>query len=397
MHKRIRPLTVNLNGHWRPKSRSNPAQTQIGSVSPSAKYRQLGSVGNKRLVQFLEPTVLGWVSAQFVDINSERNTARVAVDALNFRRAPTVTAALITKVYRGYESQVFAQRNGFIQIKAPASLEVLIDENALAQPAVATDVPANSSSAGATTTQTLSEQTHLLAPGDSVSLLVFGEPDLSAQNVRVPQSGRVSFPLIGPVTVLGKTTAEVEQEVARLLATGYVRNPRLSVTIFSYRPIFMRGEVAQSGSFPFAEGLTVAKAIALAGGLSNTAKADGISLIRDGEVIAEGLSIDSQTFVASGDIVSVSADLDVQAAESSYIYLHGEVALAGAYEFQTGLTVEKAVVLAGGFTLRAAKKKISISRYEEASQDGEPKELKRVKLYTPVKPGDVIKVGARWF
>ena len=242
-----------------------------------------------------------------------------------------------------------------------------------------------------------SESKHLLAPGDSISLLVFGEPDLSAQNVRVPQSGRVSFPLIGSITVLGKTTSDVEKDVAALLSQGYVRNPRLSISIFSYRPIFIRGEVGSTGDFPFSEGLTIAKAIAIAGGTKDSAKSDGVSITRDGKIVAENLSVNSQVLVASGDIVSVDADAEVKEAESSYVYLHGEVVQTGAYEFRQGLTVEKAIVLAGGFTLRASRKKISISRYADASEDGAPSELKRVKLYTPIKPGDVIKVGASWF
>ncbi len=409
---------------------------KVADVATNSAYRVVSSNGARSRIQFVRPTVKGWVSADFVDINQIRNLVVVNVDALNFRVNPNIKAAKLTQVFRAYQSELLDQRDGFVQIYAPVAMEFLIDSSNLTtttqssspmdernwslgsesgEPqalddagqttlgsvpeAAAKEKPISRSTTPVVPEPIVAEQAsnHLLAPGDSISLLVFGEPDLSVSNVRVPQGGRVSFPLIGSVVVLGKTTAEVENEVAGLLSQGYVRNPRLSVSIFSYRPIFIRGEVKSTGSFPYSEGLTIAKAIALAGGVSASANASGVSITRDGVVVANGLLVDSQARVASGDIVSVAADQEVKNAESSFVYLHGEVASPGAYEFQSGLTVEKAVVLAGGFTLRASTRKINVSRYESADESGEPLEMKRVKLFTPVKPGDVIKVGASWF
>lgn len=242
-----------------------------------------------------------------------------------------------------------------------------------------------------------SEQSHLIAPGDAISLFVFGEPDLSATNVRVPQSGNVSLPLIGSVPVAGKTIREIEQQVRAILSQGYVKNPRLSVSIFSYRPIFIRGAVRTTGAFPYSEGLTVAKALALAGGTKNSAQAQGVSVIRDGQTVESGLSLDSQYTVASGDVLSISEEAGVSEDATLFIYLHGEVASPGEYLFRRGLTVEKAIVLAGGFTLRASKKKVHITRYNGIGENEEPTKMRSVELYTAVEPGDVISVGARWF
>lgn len=241
------------------------------------------------------------------------------------------------------------------------------------------------------------EKTHIIAAGDAISLLVFGEGDLSIENVRVPQGGQVSLPLIGAVTVAGKTTSEVERDVYKLLSQGYVRNPRLSVSIFSYRPIFIRGAVKQTGSFPFTEGLTIAKAIALAGGSKNSANKQGVSILRDGNVVLDSLAIDSQVNVSSGDVISIAEEFGVSEDQATYVYLHGEVVSPGEYLFRRGLTVEKAVVLAGGFTLRASRKKVSVTRYSNKPEGQKPDKLKKVKLYTPVQPGDIIDVGASWF
>jgi len=238
---------------------------------------------------------------------------------------------------------------------------------------------------------------HLIAPGDAISLTVFGEPDLSVESVRVPEVGRVSFPLIGSVSVVGKTTSQVEVSVAKLLSQGYVRNPKLSVTISSYRPIFIRGAVDNTGAFPFSEGITIAKAIALAGGSKNSAKRQGVSILRDGKIIQDGLSIDSQQKILSGDIISVDEEIGGSDDQQLYIYIHGEVAEPGEYSYRSGLTVEKAIVLASGFSLRASKRKITVTRYAGVEDNQPPVKLKRVKLYTPIKPGDIIDVGASWF
>jgi len=240
-------------------------------------------------------------------------------------------------------------------------------------------------------------QSHLLAPGDSISLFVFGETDLSRDNVRIPESGNVSLPLIGEVSVSGKTTKQVEVEIKRILASGYVNNPRLSVSIFSYRPIFIRGAVQSTGAFPYSQGLSISKALALAGGALNSAKPQGVSISRNGNIIESGLSLDSQYKISSGDVISIEEEQGVREDENLFIYLHGEVSNPGEYRYRKGLTVEKAIVLSGGFTIRASRKKVSITRYAGVEENQEPLKLKKVKLYTTIMPGDVINVRASLF
>jgi len=421
------------------------SKTKIGDVSFNSGYRVVKRGKQWLTIQFNEPSVPAWVSKDYVNI--KRAVASVRVDALNMRLAPTLDSKVLTTLYAGYSSRVLGERSGFVQIYAPASFVVAIrlDDSQTSQVASnqsddevidgkwrtadKTDIQSGDvatlnqrhSDNGLSTAnlesvesvlptaavesvdqdkpaaKSRAEQQHKIAPGDAISLLVFGEQDLSIENVRVPQSGRVSFPLIGQVIVSGRTTAEVEQSVAALLSQGYVRNPRLSVTIFSYRPIFIRGAVQNTGAFPYTEGLTISKAIALAGGSKNSAKAQGVSILRDGETVEENLPIDSQYQVSSGDVISIAEEKGVTEDENLYIYIHGEVSRPGEYIYRKGLTVEKAIVLASGFSLRASKRKISITRYTGAEADGEPEKLSRVKLFTPIEPGDVIDVGASWF
>ena len=78
-----------------------------------------------------------------------------------------------------------------------------------------------------------------------------------------------------------------------------------------------------------------------------------------------------------------------------FIYVHGEVRSPGEFEYRTGLTAEKAIALAGGFSPRASRAKIEISREVDGSI--EPAVLRRVPIYEVIMPGDVISVGTSWF
>ncbi|MGE3342008.1 MAG: polysaccharide biosynthesis/export family protein, partial [Vicinamibacterales bacterium] len=78
-------------------------------------------------------------------------------------------------------------------------------------------------------------------------------------------------------------------------------------------------------------------------------------------------------------------------AESLYVF--GEVKNPGAVSVQPGMTVLQALALVGGATIDAALNRIRIVRME----NGERKELKRVKLTDLVKAGDTIIVPERFF
>ena len=389
----------------------------IAHVPTSSQYSVIIKQPGWLLVRFDQPAVHGWVSQDYVSVSD--GVVKVTASALNLRSQASVSSVIIDRLPRGYSSKKLDQRDGFLKVFAPKEIIVAIKQaqaptvslkrdDVKIEPSRSIDNQETESirvgsdsgvKAGIQSSQikSVGDRSHVIASGDAISLVVYGESDLSIENVRVPQGGQVSLPLIGSVSVAGKTTAEVEKKVYELLSQGYVRDPRLSVTIFSYRPIFIRGAIHQTGAFPFNEGLTIAKAITLAGGAKNSANKQGVSILRDGRVILNSLAIDSQVEIASGDVISVTEEYGVSDDEATYVYLHGEVMSPGEYLYRRGLTVEKAVVLAGGFTLRASRKKMAITRHINKGQGEKPKKLKKVRLYTPVKPGDIIDVGASWF
>ncbi len=271
-----------------------------------------------------------------------------------------------------------------------------IETQAVTTQAVKPETPSASASvASQVNTNQSGNFTYLLTPGDVISISVFGEPDMTLLNQRIPENGLISFPLIGQISIKDKTAASVEALIADKLSSGYLRDPKVNLVITAYRPLYVRGAVTTPGSYDYTEGLTIAKVLTTAGGVSRTAVKDTIKLYRNDQLFLQNLTIDSQTLIQPGDIITVEESVQVSEEANQFIYLHGEVNKPGGYTYRKGLTVEKAVALAGGFSPRASKRKIGISR--EVPGQEKPEQLKKVELYLDLKPGDVINVGASWF
>jgi polysaccharide export outer membrane protein len=106
---------------------------------------------------------------------------------------------------------------------------------------------------------------YLLASGDRVRVIVFGQENLS-NSFSVDGAGNISMPLIGLVRAHGLTTAELERAVEEQLRNGFLREPRVSIEVEAYRPFFVLGEVTTAGQYPFISGMTAQNAVAVAGG-----------------------------------------------------------------------------------------------------------------------------------
>lgn len=141
-----------------------------------------------------------------------------------------------------------------------------------------------------------------LGPGDTVLVEVFGEPDLTV-TAKIPQNGRLPYPFLGAVLANGMTPKELEIRIRDGLAGDYLVDPKVTVSVAEYRPFFVNGQVKTPGSFPFQPGLTVRKAVSLAGGLTERASDKRISVIAEGESKKRQVAMDA--LVGPGDIVTV--------------------------------------------------------------------------------------------
>ncbi len=118
-----------------------------------------------------------------------------------------------------------------------------------------------------------------LGAGDALRVIVFGEEQLSGE-FRVDGSGSVAMPLIGEVPARNRTPREVENDIARRLEKGYVREARVSVEVLNHRPFFILGEVRNPGQYAYVNGMTALSAVAMAGGFTYRAKDDYVLVTR---------------------------------------------------------------------------------------------------------------------
>jgi protein involved in polysaccharide export with SLBB domain len=149
-----------------------------------------------------------------------------------------------------------------------------------------------------------SARIHRLGIGDKVKITVFGEADLSGQ-YEVGANGILSLPLIGEIPAKNSSIGDVREAISRKLRTGYLKNPKVSVEILSYRPFYVHGEVRGSGEFAFKNGVTIRDAIAIAGGYTYRANLDYVLLIREGTAQEVRVNLPSIYGVMPGDNIRI--------------------------------------------------------------------------------------------
>ena len=129
------------------------------------------------------------------------------------------------------------------------------------------------------------EEVHIedstLGPGDVFEVRVYRQDKLSG-TYSVSAQGAISFPLIGTVAVAGKTPIEVEEEIRRQLADGFLVRPQVSILVKEYRSrsISVFGQVQKPGTLALQHRMTIVEAISQAGGFSAMARKNGVTVTR---------------------------------------------------------------------------------------------------------------------
>jgi len=145
---------------------------------------------------------------------------------------------------------------------------------------------------------------YVLGTGDMVRIQVYNEETLYLES-RVSDRGTISYPFFGELRVTGMTSGQLENLIASKLKGDYLLNPKVSVDILEYRQFYVNGEVESPGGFAFQPGITVRKAISLAGGFNELASKKNINIIHDDDPNAEPSTIELNEFIQPGDIIIV--------------------------------------------------------------------------------------------
>lgn len=118
-----------------------------------------------------------------------------------------------------------------------------------------------------------------LGSGDQLRVTVFGQDQLSGE-FAVDGGGFIAMPLVGEIEARGKTVRGLEEAIAARLADGYVRDPRVSVEVLTFRPFYIIGEVNKPGQYPYVNGMTAITAVAMAGGYTYRGNQDYVLITR---------------------------------------------------------------------------------------------------------------------
>jgi protein involved in polysaccharide export with SLBB domain len=121
-----------------------------------------------------------------------------------------------------------------------------------------------------------------LGPGDTFEVNVYGEKELSGK-YQVADDGTINFPLVGIVDVGGNVPTAVARGIQDQLQTKQIlRNPSVSIFVLEYasKRINIVGQVQRPGSLPWTAGMSVVRAISVAGGLTPLAAANDTIVTR---------------------------------------------------------------------------------------------------------------------
>lgn len=150
----------------------------------------------------------------------------------------------------------------------------------------------------------ISADTYRLGEGDGIAIQVFDEPDLTLETV-VGASGAINYSYLGDIRVAGKSPVELEQQIAGLLKNGYLVNPSVNVRVTQYRPFYINGEVRSPGKYQYQPGLTLDRAIALAGGLTDRASTRKMFVTKSDGGISDEIQVPLDFRVQPGDTITI--------------------------------------------------------------------------------------------
>ena len=145
---------------------------------------------------------------------------------------------------------------------------------------------------------------YVLGSADKIRITVFGEPSLTGEYF-VSSSGKVSLPLAGEVQAAGLTLRDFHDHVVKSLLDGYLKDPKVSLEVLTFRPFYILGEVTKPGQYPYTSGLTVFNAVATAGGFTYRANTRKVLIKRASEPAEHEVQLTAETTISPGDTIRI--------------------------------------------------------------------------------------------
>jgi polysaccharide biosynthesis/export protein len=243
------------------------------------------------------------------------------------------------------------------------------------------------------TNRSAAPESYILGPGDQIEISIFGESDLS-RTVTIKPDGTIALALVNEVRAAGKTTAQLEVELAKMYSK-YLKTPSVSVIVKELRidRVYLLGQVSKPGDYQLRPNVGIFELLASAGGPTNRADLAKAVIIRGKTETIKLDLVNAFTKNQTPDVKLRADDVLFIPETDRRIVALGEVNHPGAYELLEGQHVTDLLAAAGGPTPRAGLPKAYIMR--EGIQM--PVDLKHVlngdaAANTALKPGDMLVV-----
>jgi polysaccharide export outer membrane protein len=139
-------------------------------------------------------------------------------------------------------------------------------------------------SASYASTETEPTSEYIIGPLDQITIHVWRNPELSAEDIQVRPDGRITIPLVRDMPAVGKTATQLQNDIRDVLVQ-YIEQPIVSVIVNEFNSTFDQqirvvGSTEQPASLPYRANMTVLDAMIAVGGLDEFASGNRAKLLR---------------------------------------------------------------------------------------------------------------------
>ncbi len=164
-----------------------------------------------------------------------------------------------------------------------------------------------SGAAGINSSNVKVSEDYVIGAGDSLSVFVYRNPDLSEPGVAVRPDGRISVPLIEDIGASGKTPSQLAREIEDRLKK-YIQEPNVTIIVRSFigppdRQVRVIGEASDPQAIPYRERMTLLDVMIATKGLTKYAAGNRAVIVRqDGAGRQRSIPVRLNDLIKEGDI-----------------------------------------------------------------------------------------------